>query len=121
MLSGDSGGPLLIPDAPGDDIEKGRPELHLDVLVGIFSFGENSQCQKEKPVVFTRISAVKDWMQNLFKVCFEMWRIINFIQSHDSAVCYSIPQHAGERIYWNNLNCSQPQYMNFYRLPELCG
>ncbi|GMH35603.1 hypothetical protein BSKO_03471 [Bryopsis sp. KO-2023] len=57
---GDSGGPLLIPDAKrGAIVAEGNPDF--DVLVGIVSFGP-SNCDSTKADVYTRISRFLPWI-----------------------------------------------------------
>ena len=55
---GDSGGPLLL----GHDVN-GRKDM---IQIGITSFGNPSRCGDRKyPSVFTRISALADWIRQL--------------------------------------------------------
>lgn len=61
---GDSGGPLLMAFAPGGLIEKGAPDL--DTLVGITSFGEDSDCGASPlPSVYTRITSFNEWIAGI--------------------------------------------------------
>lgn len=61
---GDSGGPLLMAFAPGGLIEKGAPDL--DTLVGITSFGEDSDCGASPlPSVYTRVTSFNEWIAGI--------------------------------------------------------
>lgn len=61
-VSGDSGGPLLQPFAPGGIIAAGQP--NLDVILGITSFGDShSKCgMSNLPSVFTKVGSFLDWI-----------------------------------------------------------
>ena len=65
---GDSGGPLLLPFAPGSDVSSGQPEL--DVLLGIISFGDGrSDCGMSKlPSVYTNVGSFLDWIRDTMDV-----------------------------------------------------
>lgn len=51
ICSGDSGGPMVIPN------EKGEP-----VQQGIVSFGIGFGCEKRWPQVFTRLAKYRSWI-----------------------------------------------------------
>eukprot|EP00210_Caulerpa_lentillifera_P005401 g5163.t1 len=61
---GDSGGPLLIPHDPTDRSHSEDP--HLDLIVGITSFGAPS-CEIEAPGVYTRVSCYRSWIDCIMK------------------------------------------------------
>ena len=61
---GDSGGPLLIPNAPNGDINAGKPEL--DLVVGITSFGK--QCRLQDPSVYASVGHHWDTISKIIKV-----------------------------------------------------
>lgn len=64
---GDSGGPLLMAFAPSGRVENGSPDL--DTLVGITSFGEDTDCGTSPfPSVYTRITSFTDWIAETTKV-----------------------------------------------------
>ena len=50
--NGDSGGPLLLQDAPGD--------YSSYVQIGVTSFGANDGCDSERPDVFARLTSFLD-------------------------------------------------------------
>ncbi|GMH36841.1 hypothetical protein BSKO_04714 [Bryopsis sp. KO-2023] len=60
--SGDSGGPLIDPQAPHGDIAKGNPEF--DVVAGITSFG--SSCSGvPAPGVYTFVAPYRSWIESM--------------------------------------------------------
>ena len=63
--TGDSGGPLLLADAPKRYIEKGNPRF--DVVVGITSYGygdgESDQCSGFEPAIYTSVDYFRDWIE----------------------------------------------------------
>lgn len=65
---GDSGGPLLLPFALGNDISSGQPQF--DVLVGITSFGDGrSDCGMSKlPSVYTNVGSFLNWIRDTMDV-----------------------------------------------------
>lgn len=68
VVSGDSGGPLLQPFAPGGDTSAGQPSL--DIILGITSFGDSiSKCgMSELPSVFTEVGSFFDWIHDIIDV-----------------------------------------------------
>lgn len=58
-LTGDSGGPLLIPHRRLRQIELGNPAK--DLIVGLVSFGPEI-CGSERPGVYTSVFAFGDWI-----------------------------------------------------------
>ena len=64
-LAGDSGGPLLLMDAPYGQLEDGKPQL--DMIVGITSFGyagdDADACSGDEPAVYTRVDYFLDWIE----------------------------------------------------------
>ena len=60
--SGDSGGPLLIPDRPDGNLTAGMPQA--DLIVGVTSFGSGS-CDASVPGVYTRISFMWEWIVSI--------------------------------------------------------
>lgn len=67
-VSGDSGGPLLQPFAPGGNLSAGQP--NLDVILGVTSFGDSlSKCgESQLPSVFTRVGSFLDWIRGKIDV-----------------------------------------------------
>lgn len=61
---GESGAPLLIPDAPLSDITKGMPLL--DLVVGITSYLP-TRCKESTPAVFTDVAHFTDWILDNIK------------------------------------------------------
>ncbi|GMH37229.1 hypothetical protein BSKO_05102 [Bryopsis sp. KO-2023] len=60
--TGDSGGPLLIPFAPKNDVSLG--EAKFDTIVGLTSFGENSSCGRSTiPGAYTKLSKFIGWIE----------------------------------------------------------
>ncbi|GMH34708.1 hypothetical protein BSKO_02569 [Bryopsis sp. KO-2023] len=72
ICKGDSGGPLILAHAPAGKEENGNPDL--DLLVGLVSFGELPGCDSgepfdfRKPIVYTRISEFRDWIDETIGV-----------------------------------------------------
>ncbi|CAD7702345.1 unnamed protein product, partial [Ostreobium quekettii] len=62
---GDSGGPLLLADAPDGNVAAGVP--NKDSLVGIISFGNGSKCEMGKSVVYSRVSSFHDWIKSIIQ------------------------------------------------------
>ncbi|CAD7698941.1 unnamed protein product [Ostreobium quekettii] len=62
---GDSGGPLLIANAPGSNTSNGRPQL--DILVGITSFGEKDCETGSKPGVYAQVAAFHLWIEEIIE------------------------------------------------------
>ncbi|CAD7702495.1 unnamed protein product [Ostreobium quekettii] len=59
---GDSGGPLLIPDYVGTDVEAGHPRA--DLVVGIISFGP--ECTGEATGSgYTKVSYFRSWIESV--------------------------------------------------------
>ena len=60
-LPGDSGGPLILADAPANQLEQGSPEN--DELVGIVSFGRENCGVAGFAGVYTRVSSFHEWIK----------------------------------------------------------
>ncbi|CAD7700206.1 unnamed protein product [Ostreobium quekettii] len=60
VCKGDSGGPLLMADAPGQNVTAGVPAR--DLLVGIISFSNVSLCEMNNPGVYTKVSSFRAWI-----------------------------------------------------------
>ena len=61
-IKGDSGGPLLQPDAPDGELKAGRPDL--DLLVGITSYGLGS-CENSTLGIYTHVGHYSEWIQSV--------------------------------------------------------
>lgn len=61
-VSGDSGGPLLIPDKPNGNVSAGLPQL--DLIVGVASFGSEA-CDTAVPGLYTKISYAWEWISEI--------------------------------------------------------
>lgn len=68
VVIGDSGGPLLQPFSPGGDPSAGWP--HLDVLVGITSFGDAlTKCGNSSlPSIYTNVASFLAWIRAIIDV-----------------------------------------------------
>eukprot|EP00803_Ostreobium_quekettii_P008724 evm.model.scf_765.5 EVM.evm.TU.scf_765.5 scf_765:37605-38477(+) len=60
VCKGDSGGPLLLADAPGGDLRAGMASK--DLLAGIVSFGNGSNCEIHMSGVYTRVASFREWI-----------------------------------------------------------
>ena len=64
---GDSGGPLLLLDAPYGNMEDGKPRL--DMVVGITSFGYakdgTDPCSGNEPAVYMSVDYFLDWIEGV--------------------------------------------------------
>lgn len=63
MVSGDSGGPLLIPHIRDSNVSAGRPDL--DTLVAITSFGDPDCTSYEVPGVYTLTAPYVSWIEEV--------------------------------------------------------
>lgn len=62
-LIGDSGGPLLIPFTPKQQVDKGQAKL--DTIVGITSFGDTADCGKSlRPGTYTGVADFVSWIES---------------------------------------------------------
>ena len=61
LASGDAGGPLLLAESNGEAAD-GAPML--DFVVGVISFGPEVCPEIGAPIVYTRISYFKDWIND---------------------------------------------------------
>ena len=62
LFTGDSGGPLLIPDHENLNLHNGKPRY--DTILGITSFGPD--CHEEQSAgVYTDISFFQQWIRNV--------------------------------------------------------
>eukprot|EP00803_Ostreobium_quekettii_P007939 evm.model.scf_1414.3 EVM.evm.TU.scf_1414.3 scf_1414:19293-20354(+) len=60
VCNGDSGGPLLLPYAPGGNVSAGMATE--DLLAGIVSFGNGSNCRIHASGVYTRVPSFREWI-----------------------------------------------------------
>ena len=68
---------MLIAYEPDGRIENGFPDL--DILVGIISFGEATDCgASELPGVYTRVSSFLEWLEGTIKVRGSWWQCMPF-------------------------------------------
>lgn len=63
IFSGDSGGPLIIPDSPDLSITRGTPRL--DILVALTSFGGEKCEQDGHPGGYTLVGPYLDWIESI--------------------------------------------------------
>ena len=65
-LIGDSGGPLMLADAPKDRIAAGKAKK--DMIIGITSCGyaddKSQECSGFEPGIYTRIDHFLDWIED---------------------------------------------------------
>ncbi|CAD7700202.1 unnamed protein product [Ostreobium quekettii] len=68
LCIGDSGGPLLLADDPGGNVDAGMATN--DLLVGIVSFANTSLCVANNPGVHTKVASFREWINSMIaKVC----------------------------------------------------
>eukprot|EP00803_Ostreobium_quekettii_P000548 evm.model.scf_693.4 EVM.evm.TU.scf_693.4 scf_693:25180-36119(-) len=61
--SGDSGGPLFMPDCPNGDLGKGNPEL--DLIYGVVSSGKDCSRSNGTAGAYTRAYRYHDWIMGI--------------------------------------------------------
>eukprot|EP00803_Ostreobium_quekettii_P008723 evm.model.scf_765.4 EVM.evm.TU.scf_765.4 scf_765:23400-28325(+) len=63
VATGDSGGPLLLADDPGGNVDAGMATN--DLLVGIVSFANTSLCVANNPGVHTKVASFREWINSM--------------------------------------------------------
>lgn len=64
-VSGDAGGPLLIPHFRNRSISRGRPKS--DMLVALASFGDKSCEDDDVPGGYTLVGPFRDWITSVLE------------------------------------------------------
>lgn len=66
MATGDSGGPLLLPDAPDRNVSAGEPRF--DTLIALTSFGDPTCVSLDEPGGYTLVGPYLEWIFRITKV-----------------------------------------------------